>query len=260
MAEKADHGGREGGGQQGGRQEDGRQQDGRLAEYRRRRDFSRTAEPSPGGEPAGGDEPVFVVQLHDASSLHFDFRLEVDGALKSWAVPKGPSADPHDKRLAMPTEDHPMEYRTFEGVIAEGEYGAGTVIVWDEGGYRNLSRDRSGREIPFAEALRAGHASFRLDGAKLHGGYALTRFRDGSDGSGEAWLLVKREESAKGAGKGGPSAKPGKETRASKAPKASKTSKTSKASKGGGAPADPSRARSVRTGRTLKQVAAGESP
>lgn len=204
-----------------------------LAEYRRRRDFSRTREPR-GGETAPGDEPVFVVQIHDASTMHFDFRLEVDGTLKSWAVPKGPSADPHDKRLAMPTEDHPMEYREFEGVIGDGEYGAGTVIVWDEGGYRNLSRDRSGREVPFAEALRKGHASFRLDGSKLHGDYALTRFREGRDGSrsGEAWLLVRRGDRRRGAQGNG---------------------------HGHGAPNDPARARSVLTGRTLKQVAAEES-
>lgn len=198
-----------------------------LAEYRRKRDFSRTREPRDGG-PRPGGEPVFVVQIHDAGTMHFDFRLEVDGTLKSWAVPKGPSADPHDKRLAMPTEDHPMEYREFEGVIAAGEYGAGTVIVWDEGGYRNLSTDRSGREIPFAQALRKGHASFWLDGAKLHGGYALTRFRegDGEGGGGEAWLLVKRDDAAAGRS---------------------------------GAP-DPARARSVRSGRTLRQVAAAEGP
>jgi DNA ligase D-like protein (predicted 3'-phosphoesterase) len=205
-----------------------------LADYRRKRDFGRTGEPR-GGEPAPADEPVFVVQIHDARRMHFDFRLEVDGVLKSWAVPKGPSADPHDKRLAMPTEDHPIEYRDFEGVIAPGEYGAGTVIVWDEGGYRNLSKDRSGREVPFAEALRRGHASFRLDGTKLHGGYALTRFRDGGDGSqgggrgsGEAWLLVRRDDGGRAGGGG---------ERSSDAP-------------------DPVRARSVRTGRTLKQVAA----
>ncbi|HEY5832918.1 DNA polymerase ligase N-terminal domain-containing protein [Streptomyces sp.] len=188
-----------------------------LTEYRRKRDFSRTREPR-GGAARPGDEPVFVVQIHDARTMHFDFRLEVDGTLKSWAVPKGPSADPHDKRLAMPTEDHPMEYREFEGVIAAGEYGGGTVIVWDEGGYRNLSKDRVGREIPFAEALREGHASFWLDGAKLHGGYALTRFHEGD---GEAWLLVKRDDAAAGRS---------------------------------GAPSNPARARSVRSGRTLRQV------
>ncbi|MFF5970793.1 DNA polymerase ligase N-terminal domain-containing protein [Streptomyces sp. NPDC012769] len=200
---------------------------GGLSEYHRRRDFSRTAEPR-GERPsaAPGAAPSFVVQIHDATAMHFDFRLEVDGVLKSWAVPKGPSADPQDKRLAMPTEDHPLEYRDFEGVIAPGEYGAGTVIVWDEGTYRNLSEDRSGREIPFAEALDRGHASFWLDGRKLHGGYALTRIRDGSDGDREAWLLVKRADRRAHEGDGG---------------------------------TDPRRARSARTGRTLAQVAGSAS-
>ncbi|MEV5973425.1 DNA polymerase ligase N-terminal domain-containing protein [Streptomyces sp. NPDC051921] len=197
-----------------------------LKEYRRRRDFGRTAEPE--GEDAAATpdgEPSFVVQIHDATAMHFDFRLEVDGVLRSWAVPKGPSADPHDKRLAMPTEDHPLEYRDFEGVIESGEYGAGTVIVWDEGTYRNLSEDRAGREIPFAEALDHGHASFRLDGKKLHGGYALTRVRSGDDGGREAWLLVKHADRS-AHGNGG---------------------------------TDPHRARSTRSGRTLGQVSGSAS-
>lgn len=128
----------------------------RLAEYHRRRDFSKTPEPegATGGQMA--ERPSYVVQIHDATAMHFDFRLEVEGVLKSWAVPKGPSTDPHDKRLAMPTEDHPLEYRDFEGVIAGGEYGAGVVIVWDEGTYRNLSTDRAGREIPLAQAWPTG--------------------------------------------------------------------------------------------------------
>jgi DNA ligase D-like protein (predicted 3'-phosphoesterase) len=200
-----------------------------LETYHRRRDFSRTGEPHGGGSAQGTGGPGFVVQIHDASSMHFDFRLEVDGVLKSWAVPKGPSADPHDKRLAMPTEDHPLEYRAFEGVIGEGQYGAGTVIVWDEGGYESLATDRRGHEVPFAEALRHGHASFRLHGSKLHGGYALTRFRQGdAEGKGEAWLLVKRDEGGGGRAGGGHGS--------------------------GGAP-DPWRARSVLSGRTLRQVA-----
>jgi DNA ligase D-like protein (predicted 3'-phosphoesterase) len=154
-----------------------------LEAYRRKRDFRRTPEPE--GSPAGAvraESGRFVVQKHAASRLHYDFRLEVAGVLKSWAVPKGPSYDPKQKRLAVPTEDHPLEYADFEGVIPAGGYGAGTVIVWDRGTYRNLST------IPMAEALAEGHATFWLDGQKLKGGWALTRFRTGRD---EAWLLVK---------------------------------------------------------------------
>ncbi|MFF8941434.1 DNA polymerase ligase N-terminal domain-containing protein [Streptomyces sp. NPDC014864] len=196
--------------------------DERLREYRGKRDFARTREPS-GHSAAVGPEPRFVVQIHDARRMHFDFRLQVDDVLKSWSVPKGPSDDPHDKRLAVPTEDHPLEYEDFEGVIAKGEYGGGTVIVWDRGTYEPLSHDRKGRPVDFATSLEHGHATFRLHGTKLRGEYALTRFRGGRDGGEEeAWLLVRKS--------GG-------------------------RSKGHGTP-DPRRARSVRTGRTLAQVAA----
>jgi DNA ligase D-like protein (predicted 3'-phosphoesterase) len=126
-----------------------------------------------------------VIQKHAASSLHYDFRLEVDGVLKSWAVPRGLSTDPREKRLAMPTEDHPLAYADFEGVIPEGEYGAGSVIVWDRGRYRNLG------ERSVAEALEAGHATVWLDGEKLCGGYALTRMGNGGR---ERWLLVKMDD------------------------------------------------------------------
>lgn len=196
----------------------------RLKTYRGKRDFARTTEPRGESAPPG-DEPRFVVQIHDASTMHFDFRLEDEGVLKSWSVPKGPSGDPAEKRLAMPTEDHPLEYREFEGVIARGEYGAGTVIVWDEGTYTPLTHDRRGREVPFSQALRKGHVSFRLHGHKLRGAYALTRFR-GADGTErEAWLLVKQDE-----GRTGRLRTP-----------------------------DPHRARSARSGRTLKQVAASQA-
>jgi DNA ligase D-like protein (predicted 3'-phosphoesterase) len=134
--------------------------------------------------------PVFVVQKHQARSLHYDFRLEVEGALASWAVPKGPSTDPRDKRLAMRVEDHPLDYGDFEGVIPEGSYGAGTVIVWDTGSYRNLTR-RDGVEVPMAEALENGHAVVWLEGRKLRGGYALTRTGGGAK---EKWLLVKKRD------------------------------------------------------------------
>lgn len=140
----------------------------------------------------GERNPIFVIQEHRASHHHFDFRLEVDGVLKSWAVPKGPSTDPRERRLAVQVEDHPLDYADFEGVIPEGQYGAGAVIVWDAGPYRNQTRDSDGNEIPLAEALRRGHAEVWLEGRKLRGGYALvhTRLR----GDDRNWLLVKMKD------------------------------------------------------------------
>jgi DNA ligase D-like protein (predicted 3'-phosphoesterase) len=133
---------------------------------------------------------MFVVQKHAARSLHYDFRLEAGGALASWAVPKGPSTDPADKRLAMRVEDHSLGYGDFEGVIPKGDYGAGAVIVWDTGSYRNLT-ERDGEEVPIEDALEQGHAVVWLDGEKLRGGWALTRI--GADRR-ERWLLVKRRD------------------------------------------------------------------
>ena len=158
----------------------------RLDSYRRKRDFRRTPEPRGGRRRASA--PRFVIQKHAATSLHYDFRLEVGGVLRSWAVPKGPSTDPREKRLAMPTEDHPVEYADFEGVIPEGEYGAGTVIVWDRGTYRTIPGD-DGEDA--AAALDRGHLKVRLEGEKLRGGYALTR--TGGNGR-ERWLLVKIDD------------------------------------------------------------------
>lgn len=164
-----------------------------LDEYRKKRDFGRTGEPEGRRDQPSRREPAFVIQHHDASTDHYDFRLEAGGTLKSWAVPKGPSTDPRDKHLAVPTEDHPLEYREFEGVIPEGEYGAGTVLVWDAGTYRNLT-ERGGRRVPVEEALEQGHVNVWLEGEKLQGGYALTRIRSGKD---EGWILVKlRDEGA----------------------------------------------------------------
>jgi DNA ligase D-like protein (predicted 3'-phosphoesterase) len=155
-----------------------------LKEYRNKRRSGRSPEPSGKRRRRRASRaPHFVIQHHAASTDHYDFRLEIDGALVSWAVPKGPSVNPKDKRMARRTEDHPMEYEKFEGVIPEGEYGAGRVIVWDRGTY---SSDRD-----MADALKRGHLSFSLDGEKLHGGFALTRIRQGKD---EAWLLVKKSD------------------------------------------------------------------
>jgi DNA ligase D-like protein (predicted 3'-phosphoesterase) len=160
----------------------------KLRAYHDKRDFRRTPEPRGRADPSTRERPRFVIQKHDASTLHYDFRLEADGVLKSWAVPKGPSTNPKDKHLAVQTEDHPVEYMDFEGVIPEDEYGGGSVIVWDAGTYGNLS-ERDGEELSVAEAIDRGHVAVWLEGKKLSGGYALTRFR-GDD----QWLLVKMND------------------------------------------------------------------
>jgi DNA ligase D-like protein (predicted 3'-phosphoesterase) len=158
-------------------------------DYEAKRDFSRTPEPR-GDGGRRGDRPIFVIQEHAASTRHWDFRLEVDGVLKSWAVPKGPSTDPSDKRLAVPTEDHPLDYADFEGTIPEGEYGAGSVVVWDTGPYDNITEKDDGLR-PMAEAIAEGHVLVRLHGQKLAGGYALQRTGRGDDAN---WLLVKMRD------------------------------------------------------------------
>jgi bifunctional non-homologous end joining protein LigD len=145
---------------------------------------------------------VFVVQKHKATTLHYDFRLEVDGVMPSWSIPKGPSLDSSVKRLAMPTEDHPLEYRHFEGVIGEDQYGAGPVMVWDEGTYtpeREVSKgvwqeitNRNEAEAAMREGLRAGNVKFRLYGKKLQGSFALVRTR--GSGKKESWLLIKTHD------------------------------------------------------------------
>jgi DNA ligase D-like protein (predicted 3'-phosphoesterase) len=175
-----------------------------LKEYLEKRDFKRTSEPA-GGRGPGSGEPIFVIQKHAARNLHYDFRLEVDGVLKSWAIPKGPSTDPRDKRLAVPTEDHPLEYAGFEGVIPEGEYGGGTVLVWDTGIYRNLT-EKKGEAIPMDQAVAHGHVKIWLEGRKLKGGYALTRFKTGKD---ESWLLVKQNDEAADPGRNPVADEPG---------------------------------------------------
>jgi DNA ligase D-like protein (predicted 3'-phosphoesterase) len=164
---------------------------GKLADYRRKRDFGRTPEPSGRRRAANADgEPGFVIQHHLASSDHYDFRLEVEGVLKSWAVPKGPSLDPAEKRLAVPTEDHPLDYATFEGTIGAGEYGGGTVMVWDAGNYHNTT-EHQGEPVSMADGLERGHVTFALTGTKLGGGFALTRTRTTPK---PQWILVKMRD------------------------------------------------------------------
>jgi DNA ligase D-like protein (predicted 3'-phosphoesterase) len=166
----------------------------KLGKYKQKRDFRKTSEPSVDEVDFDwtDERPIFVIQKHDASNLHYDFRIELDGVLKSWAVPKGPSTDPSEKRLAIPTEDHPLAYADFEGVIPEDQYGGGTVMVWDRGSYRNLKEEEEGEKVPsVAEQVDDGHATIWLEGQKISGGYALIRTSGGDD---ERWLLIKMDD------------------------------------------------------------------
>lgn len=156
---------------------------GSLARYHKKRDFGDTPEPR-GARKKSAGRLKFVIQKHHASRLHYDFRLEADGVLKSWAVPKGPSFDPKDRRLAMHVEDHPMDYRTFEGIIPKGNYGAGEVIVWDQGTYELSEGDDPAKEIG------KGKIKFVMHGKKMHGEFTLVRIR-GRESDGDPWLLIK---------------------------------------------------------------------
>ncbi|MFO8036684.1 MAG: DNA polymerase ligase N-terminal domain-containing protein [Anaerolineales bacterium] len=169
------------------------EQDKNLETYRRKRDEKKTPEPVKGKADLdwAPSRPIFVIQKHDASNLHYDFRIEVEGVLKSWAVPKGPSTDPSEKRLALPTEDHPLAYANFEGVIPEDEYGGGTVLVWDRGSYRNLKEEEEDDPPSISQQIKEGHVTLWLQGQKLSGGYAL--IRTGSDDDAR-WLMIKMED------------------------------------------------------------------
>jgi bifunctional non-homologous end joining protein LigD len=156
-----------------------------LEEYQRKRDFKQT--PEPRAKVERGEQHRFAVQKHRASHLHYDFRLEMEGVLKSWAIPKGPSLDPADKRLAMQVEDHPVSYFDFEGIIPAGNYGAGSVMVWDVGTWEPQGDG--------AEMLRKGDLKFRLNGEKLKGDFALVHIKARRPGSkGNEWLLIKHRD------------------------------------------------------------------
>ena len=165
-----------------------------LEEYVRKRKFSRTPEPAPSpgdaGRSAAVPRPVFCVQRHDASRLHYDFRLELNGVLLSWAIPKGPSLDPGVRHLAVRVEDHPLQYGSFEGNIPTGEYGGGSVMLWDRGTYELLDAD-----VPAEEQLARGDFKFRLSGEKLRGDFAIVQMKNvqmKTRGKGNEWLLIKK--------------------------------------------------------------------
>ncbi len=162
-----------------------------LKEYKKKRDFRKTSEPK-GNEKSGKNQLRFVVQKHSARNLHYDFRLELDGVLKSWAVPKGPSLDPKVKRLAMHVEDHPYDYRDFEGTIPKGEYGGGEVIVWDEGTYHAIDTDdkRESEKI-LREGYEKGDFKFYLEGQKLKGEFVLVKMKNRGENQ---WLLIKHKD------------------------------------------------------------------
>src|SRR5271163_1628900 len=169
-----------------------------LEEYKRKRRFEETPEPPPKVESKAGHR--FVVQKHDATRLHYDFRLEMEGVLKSWAVPKGPSLDPADKRLAMQVEDHPVSYFDFEGTIPKGNYGGGTVMVWDAGTWEPLSPvPINGEYVPGTEKeaaamLTKGDLKFRLKGKRLKGDFALVHIKGRAGSKGNEWLLIKKKD------------------------------------------------------------------
>ncbi|HSW72519.1 MAG TPA: DNA polymerase ligase N-terminal domain-containing protein [Chlamydiales bacterium] len=155
-----------------------------LAAYRKKRTFKKTPEPK-GKISKPSKKRLYVVQRHDASHLHYDFRLEIGGVLKSWALPKGLPVKLNEKRLAVMTEDHPKEYAYFEGEIPKGNYGAGTVKIWDRGKYTNLKRDKNGKELPLKTCIQKGQLSILLEGKRYKGAYALIHFRD------KNWLMMK---------------------------------------------------------------------
>jgi len=159
-----------------------------LERYKRKRTLEET--PEPDGKIEKEYKKRFVVQKHAASHLHYDFRLEFQGVLKSWAVPKGPSLDPSVKRLAMMVEDHPIEYQEFEGVIPPGNYGAGTVMIWDKGSYQGVEKDKPLSEAEMAKKLKAGELSFTLDGQKLKGEFAIVKTKRAES----SWLLFKKKD------------------------------------------------------------------
>ena len=161
----------------------------KLSTYKQKRDFQKTQEPSGQAKLKASNRRRFVIQKHDATRLHYDLRLELDGVFKSWAVTKGPSLDPHDKRLAVEVEDHPLDYGDFEGTLPKGQYGGGTVMLWDRGYW-----EPEGNKSP-EQALAKGDFKFSLEGERLHGSFVLVRMRNDRDGGKRTnWLLIKHHD------------------------------------------------------------------
>lgn len=160
-----------------------------LVKYRQKRDFKSTSEPQAG--TSKNKQHIFVVQRHHASRLHYDFRLEVEGVLKSWAVPKGPSMNPTDKRLAMEVEDHPYDYKDFEGTIPAGNYGAGTVYIWDKGTFELLRPDGGNFDKEALKEINAGDLKIVMKGKKLKGEFALVKMKGREENT---WLLIKHRD------------------------------------------------------------------
>jgi DNA ligase D-like protein (predicted 3'-phosphoesterase) len=163
-----------------------------MKSYNEKRDFSKTSEPRDEPSKKKNEKPIFVIQKHDATNLHYDFRLEIDNTLKSWSVPKGPSTDPSVKRMAIPTEDHPIAYASFEGVIPKGEYGGGTVMIWDTGTIESNKKDEHGQVISLEDSFKAGSIEVTLHGKKLKGGYNLVEMKGGKMKGN--WLLMKQDD------------------------------------------------------------------
>ncbi|GAB2779261.1 DNA polymerase ligase N-terminal domain-containing protein [Salinimicrobium soli] len=163
-----------------------------MKSYNEKRDFTKTREPKDEPSKKKNEKPIFVIQKHDATNLHYDFRLEIDNTLKSWSVPKGPSTDPSVKRMAIPTEDHPIAYANFEGTIPQGEYGGGTVMIWDKGTIESNKKDKEGNIISLEESYNEGSIEVTLHGKKLKGGYNLIEMKGGKMKGN--WLLMKQHD------------------------------------------------------------------
>lgn len=162
--------------------------------HQEKKNVTGTSEPASSENAAlSGNQPVFVIQKHDATNVHYDFRLQIEGTLKSWSIPKGPSLDPSHKRLAIPTEDHTLEYADFEGIIPRDHYGAGAVMIWDRGTYRNIKTDDDDNDtISMGKCYENGQIEIVLEGEKIQGGYALIKPEKGN--MDDNWLLIKMDD------------------------------------------------------------------